>query len=343
MAFLLPFKLLILTALLYSVRCSLIQEINVSVNVLLPNVLNSVVLTANKNEVNFFLTGDVNEPVEESVKFWCANRKSPQLLQTTLDSTDIKAKVNIDGAVMFIIHGWTDNYSNHWVKDTVRDALTFFDVTVCAVDWGNLAHYEYSASVNHTTIVSEYTTKFIQVLIDLNVAPVSINLVGHGLGAQISGQIGYKFNGKLGQIYGLDPAGSLFVDGPLSLRLDKTDAEYVQVILTGRGKTSVTVGEGHENFYPNGGTAPQPNCAVTITSDSELAELLICSNLHAYTLFRLSMNPLILFPARLCRNWEDYLEGRCFLNRVTRMGIHSIRLGGDFYLRTSSKPPYSFI
>ena len=42
----------------------------------------------------------------------------------------------------------------------------------------------------------------------------SVHPVGFSLGAQVAGHLGYKLNGKLSRITGLDPAGFLFHNVP---------------------------------------------------------------------------------------------------------------------------------
>lgn len=59
---------------------------------------------------------------------------------------------------------------------------------------------------------------------------------------------------------GLDPAKPLFTNLPLNLRLDSTDAEFVDVIHTDAGIFGFPVSIGHADFYPNGGISPQPGC-----------------------------------------------------------------------------------
>ena len=54
--------------------------------------------------------------------------------------------------------------------------------------------------------------------------------MGFSLGAQVAGHLGYKLNGKLSRITGLDPAGFLFHNVPPSERLDPSDAKFVDVI-----------------------------------------------------------------------------------------------------------------
>lgn len=57
-------------------------------------------------------------------------------------------------------------------------------------------------------------------------------MIGHSLGAQVAGYAGQKLDGKVGRITGLDPAGPMFEHLPPSVRLDPTDAQFVDVIHT---------------------------------------------------------------------------------------------------------------
>jgi pancreatic triacylglycerol lipase len=90
-----------------------------------------------------------------------------------------------------------------------------------------------------------------------------VHLVGHSLGSHLCGYAGYyiqrDFKLKLGRITGLDPAEPFFSDvGPL-VRLDRTDAHYVDIIHTDAAPFVAAAGLGlydataHVDFYPNGG------------------------------------------------------------------------------------------
>lgn len=95
--------------------------------------------------------------------------------------------------------------------------------------------------------------------VDLN----NVLLVGHSLGGQMTGFVGkhiYKMTGrKLPRIVALDPAGPLFVERPDDKRLNKDDAEIVEVIHTDGGTFGFKDATGTIDFFPNGGTS-QPGC-----------------------------------------------------------------------------------
>lgn len=60
---------------------------------------------------------------------------------------------------------------------------------------------------------------------------------------------------------GLDPAAPGFEFAKLQKKeLRKADAAFVDVIHTSGGSTGYLNSLGHVDFYPNGGSTPQPGC-----------------------------------------------------------------------------------
>ena len=118
------------------------------------------------------------------------------------------------------------------------------------------------------------------------------HVIGFSLGAHTAGNAGMyfaleankestntstSFCTKLHQISGLDPAGPLFENVPPSIRLDPSDACYVDVIHTNAGSLP-TLGLGirrpcgNVDFYPNGGSR-QPECRHLIIGAFNQCEL----------------------------------------------------------------------
>lgn len=90
---------------------------------------------------------------------------------------------------------------------------------------------------------------------------VDLMVVGHSLGAHISGVAGNKLkSGRIPVIVGLDPAYPLFTKKNTDSRLSVNDAEYVQAIHTNGGHLGLSYPVGHADFYPNWGR-DQPGCS----------------------------------------------------------------------------------
>lgn len=71
--------------------------------------------------------------------------------------------------------------------------------------------------------------------------PADVHMIGHSLGAHTAGYAGERITG-LGRITGLDPAEPYFQGMPPFVRLDPTDAKFVDVIHTD-GKSIFLLGE----------------------------------------------------------------------------------------------------
>lgn len=278
-------------------------------------------------------------PLSVDIKFLCGNRNNPNLVQTMLDDSNLASKISNSKPLVFIIHGWMDNGNRNWIKSLTADYLTYFDTNVCVVDWGNLSIFGYYFAFQHTFSVSSYLTQFITFVTANGFSLNGITIVGHSMGAQIAGQTGYALGGQLSAIYGLDPASPMFkmpTDIGTAKRLDRTDAKYVQMIVTSRCFWGVCVADGHENFYPNDGMVPQPNCVLPLFSNAEFAEPILCSHIHAHSLFRFALNPSNVFMGRTCSTCLLGLFGK-----QSKMGVYSSRVDGDYYLQTGVLPPYT--
>ena len=57
----------------------------------------------------------------------------------------------------------------------------------------------------------------------------TFHIIGHSLGSHVAGYAGERLKG-LGRITGLDPAGPYYEWMPPEVRLDPTDAEFVDAI-----------------------------------------------------------------------------------------------------------------
>uniref|UniRef100_A0A336LRM9 CSON012861 protein n=1 Tax=Culicoides sonorensis TaxID=179676 RepID=A0A336LRM9_CULSO len=268
----------------------------------IPELLNMFISGAGYTRDRLFQQAE-NIPIEDDVTFWCLNRDTSKIYQTGLNDTEIEEKININKPVVFIIHGWLDNFYRNWMQEMMSTYIEYQDVNVCGVDWGRLATYEYGIAARENVYeVGWYLAIFILYLEDLGIDLNDITLVGHSLGAQISGIAGDHLGGELNAIYALDPAGPLFTQPMVideKLRLDPSDAKYVQVIYTTKFMLGPGIDVGHQNFHPNGGINPQPPCVTPIGRSEELTPgLLACSHNIAHVFFRFALNPEHEFIAR---------------------------------------------
>lgn len=92
----------------------------------------------------------------------------------------------------------------------------------------------------------------------------NFHLVGHSLGAHVSGFAGKSVQSttgiNLGRITGLDPAGPLYQLASAEDRLASTDADLVVALHTDAGVAGYWGQIGDIDFYANGGFPQQPGC-----------------------------------------------------------------------------------
>lgn len=90
----------------------------------------------------------------------------------------------------------------------------------------------------------------------------NVHLIGHSLGAHVAGFTGLYINskniGKIRRITGLDPAKPKFENS--YERLNRSCADFVDVIHTSTDEIGIGDEMGHTDYYPNNGSRDQPGC-----------------------------------------------------------------------------------
>lgn len=174
---------------------------------------------------------------------------------------DFNPKIN----VKFIIHGWKSNSNTEAILNIKNAYLSTGDFNIFTVNWEEIAKNNYYfSSAEQTKDVGGAIAEMIDELVNRGSDLSRIHIIGHSLGAHIAGFAG-KFisSGKVGRITGLDPARlgfQLYFDPKGERRLNKSDAQFVDVIHTDIGLVGYVAPLGHVDFYPNRGSPPQPGC-----------------------------------------------------------------------------------
>lgn len=116
--------------------------------------------------------------------------------------------------------------------------------------------------------------------------------------------------------------------------ISRDDADYVQIIHTNAGKYGIVSSRGHADFYPNAGYK-QSGCELELIADD------VCSHRRAWVFYQESVYPRKPFLAVKCDSFDDFKEGKCKNNQITKMGLSGERDEGNFYLITHSNPLYT--
>uniref|UniRef100_A0A3P8Q817 Phospholipase A1 member A n=1 Tax=Astatotilapia calliptera TaxID=8154 RepID=A0A3P8Q817_ASTCA len=132
-----------------------------------------------------------------------------------------------------IIHGYRARGSKpSWVKRLGQALLRSQDVNVVVVDWVRSASFAYNLVVEIYREVAIQISVLINQLQNHGCRLQSFHFIGVSLGAHVAGFVGTLFEGKIGRITGLDPAGPMFKGADTYSRLDPSDAQFVDAIHT---------------------------------------------------------------------------------------------------------------
>jgi hypothetical protein len=295
-------------------------------------------------------------PEKIATQFILYNKKTSGLGEV-ISATRAGASFNASAPIKFITHGFIQNGFHKWILEMKDAILSAEDVNVIVVDWSKGNGLPYMQATANTQVVGAEIAKLVNTFVNtLGVKARDVHLIGHSLGAHISGYAGSKIVG-LGRITGLDPAGPYFEFTEPAVRLDPTDALFVEAIHTD-GAATLQIGlglmqkVGHVDYYPNGGKN-QPNCPDVpgkilgaifnglFLNMAGIEDTTACSHSAAITYFTESIrDKSCKFTAFPCTSKADFDAGKCMRcsspNGCNQMGYWSTpnRDQGALYLNT---------
>ncbi|XP_061185463.1 inactive pancreatic lipase-related protein 1-like [Saccostrea echinata] len=254
---------------------------------------------------------------------------------------------NFDPAkkTVFIIHGFSASSTDYRLVDMKEAFLTKFNYNIIMVDWSPGANNVcYLQAAANTRVVGAVTARLLRTLRDEHfLSYTDVHMVGHSLGAHTCGYVGRRERG-ISRITGLDPAGPFFEDSESPVRLDPSDAMFVDAIHTDGRKyfgLGIIRPVGHVDFYPNNGKH-QPACKsgkLTVIKKlvsgqlESLSKVIACSHMRSILLFTESIRSACRFKAcKRCSSCED---------KCTSMGQNvNDKARGRYYLTTNSASPF---
>ncbi|XP_050698738.1 pancreatic lipase-related protein 2-like isoform X2 [Eriocheir sinensis] len=255
-------------------------------------------------------------------------------------------------SITLLTHGYLESTQLEWVERLLEALLSTGDsMGVVAVDWSRAAPPTYAQAVANIRLVGVMVGQLLVRLTDLGITPSAIHLVGHSLGAHL---MSYAANHletmkgrQVGRLTGLDPAGPYFANTASEVRLDPSDAAFVDVIHTDAPSQDWELNRlgyadalGHVDFYPNGGhhqAGCQGSAAAFIQRRENVAGGVLsyigCSHQRSTEFFAESiLNSKCQFQGVECTSWEHYKAGGCWGcdgGRCQAMGYPATRPGGE--------------
>ncbi|XP_078500020.1 pancreatic triacylglycerol lipase-like isoform X1 [Lissotriton helveticus] len=171
----------------------------------------------------------------------------------------------------FITHGFIDQGEENWLSDMCRRMFKAEDVNCICVDWSSGSRTLFTQAANNIRVLGAEMAYFIETLMkNYDYSPSSVHIIGHSMGAHGAGETGKRIKG-IARITALDPCEPYFQGTPTDVRLDTSDAVFVDAIHTDSGPLVPNLGLGmsqaigHLDFYPNGGVQ-MPGCKKNIIS-----------------------------------------------------------------------------
>ncbi|XP_039996060.1 inactive pancreatic lipase-related protein 1-like isoform X1 [Xiphias gladius] len=198
------------------------------------------------------------------------------------------------------------------------------NVNCIAVEWKKGVKTQYAQAANNARVVAAQVASMITFLMgNYKQKADKFHIIGHGLGAHTAGDTGSRIPG-LARITGLDPAEPYFQDTNVSVRLDTSDAVFVDVIHTDGLPFNPKLGlgmsqsVGHIDFYPNGGEL-MPGCSANKGSPTNLdafwegtMKFDACNHVRAYQYYSDSMVKPQGFVGFPCSDKDSFAAGKCF-------------------------------
>ncbi|XP_007435356.2 phospholipase A1 member A isoform X1 [Python bivittatus] len=286
------------------------------------------------------------------VRFLLFSFSNPSCGRLLSQNEDIQGSgFNASLGTKIIIHGFRAlGTKPSWIDALIQALLGVAKVNVIAVDWVHGATAAYPTAVENVMKLGLEISSFIRRLLAVGVPESSIHLIGVSLGAHVGGLVGQFYEGHLGRITGLDPAGPKYTRATPEERLDPGDALFVEAIHTDSDNFGIRIPVGHIDYYLNGGK-DQPGCPRFISSGYHY---LICDHMRAVHFYISALNdscPMMAFP---CPSYKNFLAGHCldcfdpFLLSCPTVGL--LDNGGlnmktlprevKVYLATAASAPY---
>ncbi|XP_075229116.1 phospholipase A1 member A-like isoform X2 [Lycorma delicatula] len=216
-----------------------------------------------------------------------------------------KINFNIGARTVLLLPGYRTIPDNTSIQVLVKAYLKRCDHYVIVLNWINMTGKLPKPFFNAQTIARELGKCFSSLeKKGYNIAD-NLHIVGFSFGGPMAGIMGHHMVKKPHRITGLDPTHiyfSWFFNN--KLKLDPSDAQFVDIIHTDMYYYGVGYPSGHVDFLVNSGHHPQPGC--------ENRRFSLCNHLTSVFVYAESItqnpaNPTLL--ARKCDSWKAFING----------------------------------
>ncbi|CAG9765026.1 unnamed protein product [Ceutorhynchus assimilis] len=266
----------------------------------------------------FIFSSKISSKDIEIISYKPNNKNETTNLSSTKDIS-----LSADEKIVIIVHGFQSQATADWVKSLASAYHNIGIKNTLAINWQKIAKQFYSTAAEATKMVGEMVGEWLfdNILQQNSSKLENIHLVGHSLGAHVAGFIAKKISNltdgeKVYRVSGLDVAAPLFeypIKLPTTSRLDRDDAQNVDVYHTDGGLFGFLSPTGQQDFYVNYGGPIQPGC------EGNILESVECSHSFSHKLFTKTLNSSDYIAIR-CDNTELAKTGECDNNIAVTFG-----------------------
>ncbi|XP_062069973.1 pancreatic triacylglycerol lipase isoform X3 [Lepus europaeus] len=302
-----------------------------------------------------------------NTRFLLYTNENPNNFQEiSADASTIRSSnFRTDRKTRFIIHGFTDKGEENWLSNLCQNLFQVESVNCICVDWKGGSRTTYPQATQNIRIVGAEVAYLVGTLqSSLEYSPSNVHVIGHSLGAHAAGEAGRRTNGAIGRITGLDPAEPYFQGTPEVVRLDPSDAQFVDVIHTDAAPMVPNLGfgmsqtVGHLDFFPNGGKE-MPGCQKNVLSQvvdingiwEGTRDFVACNHLRSYKYYADSIVNPNGFAGFSCASYTAFTQNKCFPcsnGDCPQMGHYADKfsrktsgVGQTFYLNTGESSNFA--
>nr|BAO01446.1 pancreatic lipase [Thunnus orientalis] len=262
-------------------------------------------------------------PEQIGTRFLLFTQKNRYYQEIKTDKTIHASNYNGVRQTRFIIPGYLEKDDEDWPQEMCKVMMKWENVNCIAVEWKKGVKTQYAQAANNARVVAAQVESMITFLMgNFKQRPDKFHIIGHSLGAHAAGEVGSKISG-LARITGLDPAEPYFQDTPVSVRLDISDATFVDVIHTDglpfNSKLGLGMSQpvGHIDFYPNGGEL-MPGCSRNRGRPADLdafwqgtKKFDACNHVRAHQYYSESIVKPQGFLGYPCSDKDSFAAGKC--------------------------------
>ncbi|RVE41276.1 hypothetical protein evm_014075 [Chilo suppressalis] len=248
-----------------------------------------------------------------------------------LPTAHLHIKLKPARPLVLYVPGWWNTPTDESSQAIVK-ALLIKHPTVLVLDTSASFSRGYVSAASRVNPLANLIYDFIENVRDKGVSLSSIHLVGFSLGAHVVGITGKlvkkNLDDTIGKITALDPAKPCFKNS-LEYRLDKEDADFVQVVHSSAGVLGLEQPVGHVDVYMNGVAGKQPECmdkGITIE----------CDHAQSWKVYAASVMDEAAMMGRRCRDWNELVGGKCN-GSMTAVGYSCARSARGLFLYKSRR------